>query len=392
METPPARALLQNLQGRREEMVALLGRLARAESPSTAPAAQGAVFDLLAGELAGIGYGVRRLPGRASGGMLLGSPGPSRRRSHLAGGFQLLLGHADTVWPLGTLERMPVARDESGRRLHGPGVYDMKAGLVQGLAALRALADLGLAPPVAPVFLVSSDEEVDSTESAPAIRRLARRARRVFVLEPALGPEGRLKTRRKGVGRFTVTVHGRAAHAGLDPERGASAILELAHVIQSLHALSDPARGTTVGVGLVHGGQAINVVPPEATAEADVRVLSQEDAARVEAGIRALEPTVPGTTLEIRGGFSRAPLEATPGNRILWHAAQRHAGKLGIALDEGTAGGGSDGNLTSPLAPTLDGLGAVGDGAHAAHEHVEIDRMPERAALLALLLLDPVVG
>jgi glutamate carboxypeptidase len=269
----------------------------------------------------------------------------------------------------------------------------MKAGLVQGIYAVRALRELGLEPPLAPVFFVNSDEEIGSVESAPRILRLARRVRRVFVLEPSLGPEGRLKTARKGVVRSRVTVHGRAAHAGLEPEKGASAVLELAHVIRHLYALADPERGMTVNVGLIGGGQASNVVAPEAWAEVDLRVLRRADAEEFDRVLRGLisEVTeVPGTRIEITGGVNRQPLERNPRNRALWQAAERCAGELGIELGEGTAGGGSDGNLTTEHAATLDGLGAVGDGAHAVHEHVVAARMPERAALLARLMLEPV--
>jgi glutamate carboxypeptidase len=291
------------------------------------------------------------------------------------------------VWALGTVETMPVGIQDG--RLTGPGVYDMKAGLVQGIFALRALRDLGLTPAVTPAFFIDSDEEIGSLESIPRLERAARRMKRVFVLEPSLGPEGKLKTRRKGSLRFTIKIQGRAAHSGLDPEKGASAILELSRVIQRLYELADPERGITVNVGVVAGGLRANVVAPEARAELDVRVLAWEDALRLERTIQDLTAVTPGTTLEAQGGIDRPPLEATPGNRLLWEAAQRRAAELGIPLAEGTAGGASDGSLTSRFVPTLDGLGAVGDGAHALHEHVLVDRMSERAALLALLLLEP---
>jgi glutamate carboxypeptidase len=265
----------------------------------------------------------------------------------------------------------------------------MKGGLVQGIFALRALRELGLAPTVEPAFFINSDEEIGSVESLPRIERLARRVRRVFVLEPSLGPAGDLKTRRKGSLRFTLRTYGRAAHSGLDPEKGASAIRELARVIDRLYALADPERGVSVNVGMVSGGTRPNVVAAEARAELDVRVLSWEDARRIERDVRGLTAATPGTTIEVRGGIDRPPLEPTPGNRALFAAAQRRAEELGIPLGEGTAGGASDGSLTSRITPTLDGLGAVGDGAHAVHEHVVLDRLPERAALLALLLLEP---
>ncbi len=378
-----AQHLLNHLRARTEEMAALLLDLARLESPSLDAASQEPVFARLAAELEAAGFRVRRLSGRRTGGQLWAVP-RDRQRGAPA---QLLLGHCDTVWPRGTVERMPVEIRDG--RLTGPGVYDMKAGLVQGIFALRALRDLGLAPAVTPAFFIDSDEEIGSHESIPRLERVARRVRRVFVLEPSLGPEGKLKTRRKGSLRFTIKIQGRAAHSGLDPEKGASAILELSRVIERLYALADPARGITVNVGVVAGGLRANVVAPEARAELDVRVLATEDALRLERAIRGLAPLTPGTTLEVIGGIDRPPLEATPGNRVLWEVARRRAAELGIPLAEGTAGGASDGSLTSRFVPTLDGLGAVGDGAHALHEHVLVDRMPERAALLALLLLEP---
>ncbi|HBL27839.1 MAG TPA: carboxypeptidase [Acidobacteria bacterium] len=365
-------------------MAGLLADLARLESPSHVPTAQGPVLDRLADELAAAGLAVRRLAGRTSGGQLLARLPRGERRGRPS---QLLLGHCDTVWPLGTLAEMPVAVRDG--RLYGPGVYDMKGGLVQGVFALRALRELGLEPACAPVFLINSDEEIGSGDSMSRILRLARRMRRVFVLEPSLGPAGGLKTRRKGSLRFNLKVTGRAAHSGLDPEKGASAVLEMARLILRLYALADPQRGVSINVGVVSGGLRRNVVAPEAQAELDVRVLQREDADRIDRIVRELVAETPGTSLAVEGGMDRPPLEKTPGNRALWEAAQRAAGALGFPLGEGTAGGASDGSFTSRIVPTLDGLGVVGDGAHAVHEHVEIARMPERAALLALLLLEP---
>jgi glutamate carboxypeptidase len=377
-----ARQVLAHLQTRREEMGDLLRALALLESPSLVAESQEPVFARLAAELEAAGLRTRRLRGRRTGGQLWAVPRNRRR-----GPSQLLVGHCDTVWPVGTLASMPVDLREG--RLTGPGVYDMKAGLVQGIFALRALRELGLEPEVTPCVFINSDEEIGSVESLPRIERLARRVHRVFVLEPSLGPEGKLKTRRKGSLRFTVQVHGRAAHSGLDPEKGASAILELARVIQRLYDLAEPDRGLTVNVGVVSGGLRRNVVAPEAQAEVDVRVLGWDDALRIERTVLGMTAATPGTSLEVTGGIDRPPLEATPGNRVLWEAAKRRAEELGFTLGEGTAGGASDGSLTSRFTPTLDGLGAVGDGAHAVHEHVLLDRMPERAALLALLLLEP---
>lgn len=368
-------------------MGGLLRTVASLESPSLDPASQEPVFALLAAELEATGMRTRRLRGKRSGGQLWAVPRERRRGAPV----QLLLGHCDTVWPHGTLAAMPVELWPDGR-LTGPGVYDMKAGLVQGIFALRTLRELGLRPEVEPCFFINSDEEIGSHDSIPRIERLARRMQRVFVLEPSLGPEGKLKTRRKGSLRFSIRVHGRAAHSGLDPEKGASAILELARVIQRLYDLAEPERGITVNVGVVSGGMRANVVAPEARAELDIRVLEGDDAVRLERTVREMTATTLGTRLEMVGGIDRPPLEATPRNRVLWEAAKRRAGELGIPLGEGTAGGASDGSLTSRLTATLDGLGALGDGAHAVHEHVLLDRCPERAALLALLLLEPPNG
>jgi len=293
----------------------------------------------------------------------------------------------DTVWPLGTLGEMPI--EVEGDVFRGPGSFDMKGGLAIGVFALRALRDVGVEPTLSPVFLITSDEEIGSPESEALIVDLAKNVDRVFVLEPALGPAGALKTRRKGVGDLAIEVHGKSAHGGLAPEEGASAIVELAHVIRSLEAMADAERGTTVNVGVIEGGVRPNVVAAHARAEVDLRAWSREDAERLERSVRSIEPTVAGTRIEVTGGFGRAPLERTDRNMRLWEAARSVAGDLGLTLEEGSAGGASDGNFTSRYTATLDGLGAVGDGAHARHECIHIDRALERAALLAGLLALP---
>lgn len=364
-------------------MLTTLEALVRAESPTHDARAQEQVFALLSALLEDLDHRTHRLPGKHSGGLLLAIP-RDRLRGQPA---QLLLAHADTVWPHGTLDRMPFALD--GDVVRGPGTYDCKAGLVQAIFALRALKAHGLVPPLTPVLLVNSDEETGSADSTRQVARMARAVRRTFVLEPSMGPEGRLKTSRKGVGHFTITVTGKAAHAGLDPDKGVSATVELAHVIQALHALNDPARGCTVNIGEITGGTRRNVIPAQATAEIDVRTWTHDDATRVEAAIHALRPTLPGATLDIRGGFFKPPMECTDASLALWNTAREAGERLGLALDHGAAGGASDGNTTARFCPTLDGLGAVGDGAHALHEHVRIDTLAERAALLALLLMAP---
>lgn len=380
---PAANEVLQHLQSQQDEMVRLVRRMTEAESPSDVPGAQHEIREIIAGSFEELGFSVKRIPGRASGGMLHARPS-DRKPGRPA---QLLLGHYDTVWPLGTLDDMPFEHD--GDIVRGPGVYDMKGGVAQAFLAIEALRHFGVEPEVTPHLFLNSDEEIGSRESRRYIESLAPHMDRVFVLEPSLGAAGKLKTARKGIGRFTVTVKGEAAHAGLDPGAGASAILELSHVIQTLFALNDFDRGITVNVGTIDGGLRPNVVAPESQAVVDVRVATQADAERVEAAIRSLEPAIEGTSLHIEGIFGRPAMERTPANRQLWRMACILGGELGLQLEEGLAGGGSDGNFTSLYTATLDGMGAVGDGAHARHEHLRLGRTIEHAALLTLLLMAP---
>lgn len=376
-----AASLTQYLGGVRDEQLELLRRLVLIESPSLVPSAQDEILEVLTAELAAVGLEVEYLPGEASGGHLLA------RGSSATEGAQLLIGHCDTVWPLGTLDHMPLEID--GGRMRGPGVYDMKAGLTQIVFALRAMREVGMAPALAPIVFINSDEEVGSRESKAHIMDLAQEVERALVLEPSLGPSGKIKTARKGVGRFTLTVKGRAAHAGLDPESGASAILELSFLIQQLFALNDPEHGVTVNVGMIDGGLRPNVVAPNGTATVDVRVLHQEDVPRIEEAMRNLRPSTPGVELEVVGRIGRLPMEHTDRNRTLWKIAQECGNSLGMDLEEGVAGGGSDGNHTSLHTATIDGLGGVGDGAHAQHEYIDIEATLDRTALLALLLATP---
>lgn len=380
---PAANDLLRHLLGRRAELVRLLRQMTAAESPSNVPAAQHEIREIIAAEFERLGYRVRRIPGRRSGGMLYARP--AERRHCTAG--QLLLGHYDTVWPLGTLADMPFEAD--GDTVRGPGVYDMKGGVAQALMALDALRHFEAEPTVLPHAFFNSDEEIGSKDSRRFIEKLAPNMDRVFVLEPSLGPAGLLKTARKAIGRFTVTVRGEAAHAGLDPGAGASAILELSHVIQSLFGMNDLEKGITVNVGTIDGGLRPNVIAPSSKAVVDVRVASQEDAERIANAILGLQPSVRGTALTVEGGFGRPAMERTPANQQLWRMACRLGENLGLQLEEALAGGGSDGNFTSRFTATLDGLGPVGDGAHAPHEHLRVEATLERAALLALLLLAP---
>jgi glutamate carboxypeptidase len=375
--------ILGFLRAQQGRMVSLLTELAALESPTDDPRATARVLDRLADELARTSLTVRWLRGRASAGLLVAHPVARVRRKPL----QLLVGHCDTVWPVGTDREMPVQVVED--QIRGPGVFDMKSGLVQMIFALRALREVQCDPPVTPVVIVNSDEETGSADSRRITVRLARRAARAFVLEPAYGTSGKLKTSRKAVGEFEVVVRGRAAHAGLSPGEGTSAVLELSHQIQRLFAMNDPSHGISVNVGTIDGGVGPNVVAPEVRARVDVRVRTLADAARVESAIRALTPVDQKSSIHISGSFGHPPLEPLPRNRALWELARSLGQRIGIDLEEAAVGGASDGNIISQYTATLDGLGAVGDGAHAAHEYVLASKLSERAALVALLLAAP---
>ena len=296
----------------------------------------------------------------------------------------LTLCHLDTVWPVGTLAGMPL-REEDGK-LYGPGVYDMKAGTAILLTALRVLREAGLTPKHPVRMLFTGDEEVGSVTSRDLIEAEARRSLLTIVLEPALAT-GQIKTFRKGVGDFTVVAHGRAAHAGGDHQKGINAIEELAYHIPALQKLTDYATGTTINVGVIKGGSASNVVPERAEMEVDFRISQMAEIDRVVTAIQGLQPVLNGARLEISGGLNRPPMEHNATMVKTFEQARRLAASIGLTLEEGSTGGGSDGNFTAGLGiPTLDGMGAVGDGAHATHEHVVIASLAERAALLATIL------
>jgi len=380
---PTAQAIHTWLEAHTDEMLHTLEALVHIESPTPDPNAQHRVFGLLGTLLDDIHYSSRHLAGTSSGGILLARPRNRTRGTPR----QLLIGHADTVWGHGTLGEIPFSiRDGLVR---GPGTYDMKGGLVQMIFALRALRELGYTPEVTPLVFINSDEEVGSADSTRHIARLARCVDRALVLEPSLGPTGKLKTARKGVGQFLLTVHGRASHAGLCPEDGISAILEMSHLIQAIHALNDAPRGITVNVGEITGGTRPNVVPARAGMVIDVRVITEDDANEVERQIRAMTPRHPEAQLVVEGGFLKRPMEPTARNTRLWELARATGTRLGMTLERARAGGASDGNTTSLYTATLDGLGAVGGGAHARNEFIHVDKLPERTALLALLLLAP---
>jgi len=295
----------------------------------------------------------------------------------------LILGHLDTVWETGTLQRMPFRM--RGGRAYGPGIFDMKSGIVCGLWAIRALRACGIEPRSPVRFFLNSDEETSSVAFRKQLLAEARKARAVLVLEPAAAG-GALKTSRKGVGEFRITVHGRSAHAGINPGAGVNAISELAKQLVRIEKLARPRQGLTLTVGLIEGGSRSNVVPERASASVDVRIPRRKDRDPLERKVRSLKPSHPEARLEISGGISRPPMERAMAVE-LFRRAKELGGQLGMDITEASTGGGSDGNFTAALGvPTLDGLGGVGDGAHAVHEHVIIRELPRRAALLAALI------
>lgn len=359
----------------REWIVEFVRALVEHESPSTDRAPLEACGAFLASRLAALGASVTRVPaGSTADHVLARWPG--------AGPRVLLVGHFDTVWPVGQLARMPLKVSDG--RLYGPGVLDMKGGVGIGTLAVRAVVETtpeARRPQVS--LLVTSDEEVGSHTSRGEIERLARESAAVLVLEPAL-PGGAVKTARKGVGEFVITAHGISAHAGANPGAGASAIHEIARIISTVEQWNDPARALSVNVGVIEGGSRSNVVAEQARAVVDVRIARLADAASIERAFATLRPTTPRVRLEVTGAINRPPMERTAGVAKLYALARGVAAAMGVDLAEGSTGGASDGNFTAALGvPTLDGLGATGDGPHALDEHVIIKDLPDRAALVA---------
>ncbi len=358
-----------------------LRTLVEIESPSTDSVAVARVMDVTERWARDLGARTHALPG---GTRLFhfGSADPGAGEKPI-----LVLTHADTVWPHGTLVTMPWRQD--GERLYGPGTYDMKAGIVGLFHALRDLNSQPQGWPAGGVqVLISPDEEIGSPSSRGHIEAAARGARAVLVVEPPVAGSHNLKSGRKGTGSFTLRFDGVASHAGNKPEEGASAITAAAQAVLALQALARPELGTTVSVGLIRGGSAVNVIPAQCVLDVDLRVSTLAEGERVTAAVAALSPEDPRVTLTVEGGLNRPPFERGEATLGLLARAQAIAGELGFSVGHEVVGGGSDGNFTAPLAPTLDGLGAPGDGAHASHEHVRLDRWPDHVRLLARLLRD----
>jgi len=373
---------ISNFAARNADLVALLKRLVEIESPTTDKASVDRVGAVVSEELRQLGATVTIHETAAAGDQVLGRWDPTGQDEV---GI-LVLCHMDTVYNLGTLASQP-CREVDGR-LMGPGTMDMKGSIAMLLTALRALREAGQWPARPLTALFTSDEETGSDTSRELIETLARRAELVLCLEPCL-PDGSLKTWRKGVGDFEITVRGKAAHAGADHERGRNAIEELAHQIVAVQKLTDYDKGTTVNVGVVAGGSRSNVVPDLARAYVDLRVMTPAEGDRITAWMQQLQPMLAGTSIEVTGGLNRPPMPRDERMAATFAKAKSLAKQLGLALTEGGTGGGSDANFVAPLGvPVLDGLGALGNGAHSEREHVIIARLPERTALLAALLSD----
>jgi len=375
------RTFLSFLKPRLPQMLELLRELTLLESPSLEKAPADRCCGYLADQwlLRGTLVHILKQPSRGNHLRVVWPPPGIHAKNQL-----LILGHYDTVYPSGSLAHMPF-RIAAGKA-YGPGTFDMKAGIVQALYALEALQELKIPVQKNLVFLWTSDEEIGSQSSREVIEAEAQRSDAVFVLEPSLGPRGLLKTSRKGVGEAELIVHGRASHAGLNPEQGINAIHELAAQITRIEKWNNPRRGVTVNVDIVEGGSRTNVIADRAKATLDLRAWRTSDMQQLENRVHSLKPIHKGAKLEILGGFDRPPLERKH-SVALYERARSVARQMGLSLGESAAGGGSDGNFTAAMGiPTLDGMGAVGDGAHSDHEHVIVKTMPQRAALLAALL------
>jgi glutamate carboxypeptidase len=372
---------LHYFEQRRDRLVETVRQLVELESPSDNKQAGDRLASMLAGRFEGLG-GHSKFHRAENFGNHLQVDFAGKR----SGKPILLLGHYDTVYPLGSLKSMPCKVSDG--RLYGPGALDMKSGVAMMLHVIEALRQWNgdMLPRPITVLLVS-DEEVGSNSSRPITESVARRSEAVLVVEPSMGLHGAVKTARKGVGEYKLQVTGKAAHSGLDFEKGVNAILELAAHLPAISKVTDLKRGLTVNVGLIVGGTRANVVPGEATATIDVRVQKLKDIAEVERKLRALKPTNRACRLEIKGGLNRPPMERTEGVAGLYKKASEIAKQLGWKLEEAAVGGGSDGNFTAGLGiPTLDGLGGVGEGAHASNESIVISELPKRAALLSGLI------
>ncbi|SHE89361.1 glutamate carboxypeptidase [Fodinibius roseus] len=383
--TDLGRELHSFFRERKADFINLLQSLVEQETPSKEPASFTEILEIISHNFQKLDFNVEHTEGQQTAGQLLCKPEGFNSQVPT----QLVLGHVDTVWNIGTLNDMPFSVD--GNKVSGPGIFDMKAGICMMIFAMKAIRELGKIFEVQPVFLITTDEEIGSRESKNLIIEQAKQAERTFVLEPSLGTEGKIKTERKGIGQFEIIIKGKPSHAGLDPEKGVSAIVGLSNVVQQLVELNDPEKGISVNVGTIEGGERANVVAAKSKAVVDVRVPTTEDGNEIKNKIYNIDPRLNGIEITATGGIGRPPLEKNEANQKLWEITKSLGADLDLHLKEGKSGGGSDGNFTNLFSPTIDGLGAVGEGAHAYHEKIFLEETLKRAELLTLLLLYPSV-
>lgn len=374
--------LLSHVRSKQNELILFLRELVECESPSDDPAAVNRLMELFADRMTGVANTKLLKAGSRFGKHLRCEfVLPGRKKT----GQILAIGHGDTVWPMGTLRAMPF-RQEKGR-LWGPGVLDMKSGLAFFAFAMRALRELEIEVASKVVLLIVSDEEIGSESSRPVTEGEARKSSMALVLEPGTGLEGKLKTARKGVGDYSIDVKGKASHAGVDFEAGASAVVELARQIEKIAGFTDLSRGITVNPGVISGGTRTNVVAAEARVEVDIRIARLKDGVALEKKFRSLRPFDRRCTVDVTGGLNRPPMERTPAIVKLFRKAQSLAREMNVDIEESSTGGGSDGNFVAGMGvPVLDGIGGVGEGAHAINESILIDRIADRTALMAKLV------
>lgn len=370
---------------KKTDFIDLLQLLVEQETPSNEPSSFTEILEIISRSFQDLDFDVEHREGQKTAGQLVCKPKDFKSKVPT----QLVLGHIDTVWNIGTINEIPFSVD--GNEVSGPGVFDMKAGICMMIFAMKAITELGESSEVQPVFVITTDEEIGSRESKDLIIEQAKLAERAFVLEPSLGTEGKIKTERKGIGHFEIIIKGKPAHAGLDPEKGVSAIVGLSNIVQQLVELNDPEKGINVNVGTIEGGERANVVAEKSKAVVDVRVPTKEDGKEIKEKIYNIEAGLKGIEITVTGGIGRPPLEKNEANQKLWEITQSLGADLDLDLQEGKSGGGSDGNFTNLHSPTIDGLGAVGIGAHAYHEKIFLKETLKRAELLTLLLLHPTI-
>jgi len=380
MDSIDYKKIRETISDHKEWFIQRLKKYVEAESPTDDIIQNRKLLHAIAEDFKELDYQVEWKESVLSAGQIICRPLKSELQHD-----QLLIGHADTVWPVGTLDKMPWKIDDGVIR--GPGVYDMKTGIVMMQLGIKIIKELGLKPKLRPIVMITSDEETGSRDSWSEIEKIAKSVNRVIVPEPSIGLEGRIKTERKGSGRYQIKVKGKVAHSGVEPEKGVSAIVEMAHIIHKLDALNDFDKGISVNVGLISGGKAVNIVPGDCSIEVDLRYMDKSDGEKVNDKINNLNSELQGAEIIVEGGLRRPPVIKNERNQKLWELAQKCAEKLDLKIEEGLSGGGSDGSITSQFTATLDGMGAVGEGAHSQTEKILVDETLDRTALLTAMLV-----